>query len=422
MAKIGRNERCPCGSGKKYKNCHGGNSAGKPDASGPLHSQKSVEKVTQPGMSVPINYWEWSLPGERLMLTWCNKTSQEPSVNSTSEPIGNPGDYAAIVILYRPGYLLDEPFDTKTSDLLVGNSHVQLTDIGDLRIGIRLEESQETIDIASTQNPDGFIGKLITNAFSAQNFSDARQIAFQAVAPTLSQFSIECNVPMSIYRMEIIEQATGNRSIDLVVPFPEIEFTPKFHLPIQLGQINSKFRGYASLYREAHCTNSPLYALLCFYRIVDGLDKDYKALTKEQKAAKTASKGAKAWFVPSKKSQFLPWLNALYRCRFNWIEDKLGHLFPPVARGKTISVVLDKFIRPVRNRIAHSLFGDHGDEPWVEDLSLLNEVEQWLPLTQMIVRRLLKDEFPDEFLSGIPDDGLEDFCNPRPKKVKSRDG
>jgi hypothetical protein len=23
MAKIGRNERCPCGSGKKYKKCHG---------------------------------------------------------------------------------------------------------------------------------------------------------------------------------------------------------------------------------------------------------------------------------------------------------------------------------------------------------------------------------------------------------------
>ena len=23
--KIGRNEACPCGSGKKYKNCHGNN-------------------------------------------------------------------------------------------------------------------------------------------------------------------------------------------------------------------------------------------------------------------------------------------------------------------------------------------------------------------------------------------------------------
>ena len=23
--KVGRNEECPCGSGKKYKNCHGGN-------------------------------------------------------------------------------------------------------------------------------------------------------------------------------------------------------------------------------------------------------------------------------------------------------------------------------------------------------------------------------------------------------------
>ena len=23
FTKVGRNEQCPCGSGKKYKNCHG---------------------------------------------------------------------------------------------------------------------------------------------------------------------------------------------------------------------------------------------------------------------------------------------------------------------------------------------------------------------------------------------------------------
>lgn len=28
VAKVGRNERCPCESGKKYKHCHGGNAAG----------------------------------------------------------------------------------------------------------------------------------------------------------------------------------------------------------------------------------------------------------------------------------------------------------------------------------------------------------------------------------------------------------
>jgi uncharacterized protein YecA (UPF0149 family) len=27
VAKVGRNERGPCGSGKKYKHCHGGNAA-----------------------------------------------------------------------------------------------------------------------------------------------------------------------------------------------------------------------------------------------------------------------------------------------------------------------------------------------------------------------------------------------------------
>jgi hypothetical protein len=27
VAKVGRNERCPCGSGSKYKYCHGGSAA-----------------------------------------------------------------------------------------------------------------------------------------------------------------------------------------------------------------------------------------------------------------------------------------------------------------------------------------------------------------------------------------------------------
>jgi hypothetical protein len=35
----------------------------------------------------------------------------------------------------------------------------------------------------------------------------------------------------------------------------------------------------------------------------------------------------------------------------------------------------------------------------------LREVYKWLPLTKCIVRRMLKNEFPDEFLSYIKEDG-----------------
>jgi len=33
--KIGRNDPCPCGSGKKYKKCHGAGGAAGPGAAGP---------------------------------------------------------------------------------------------------------------------------------------------------------------------------------------------------------------------------------------------------------------------------------------------------------------------------------------------------------------------------------------------------
>ncbi len=60
MGKIGRNERCPCGSGKKYKHCHGGIST---DNQIPLeqfkdvlraHEAKEVTRVIQQGMGRPI--------------------------------------------------------------------------------------------------------------------------------------------------------------------------------------------------------------------------------------------------------------------------------------------------------------------------------------------------------------------------------
>jgi len=33
-AKVGRNEPCPCGAGRKYKRCHGSPASQRPDASG----------------------------------------------------------------------------------------------------------------------------------------------------------------------------------------------------------------------------------------------------------------------------------------------------------------------------------------------------------------------------------------------------
>jgi hypothetical protein len=59
MAKIGRNHACPCGSGKKYKRCHGANAVPR-NSSGNLGDAivrmeaKQIQRVRQQGLGKPI--------------------------------------------------------------------------------------------------------------------------------------------------------------------------------------------------------------------------------------------------------------------------------------------------------------------------------------------------------------------------------
>ena len=156
--------------------------------------------------------------------------------------------------------------------------------------------------------------------------------------------------------------------------------------------------------------NSPAFTFLCLYRILEGLSADRK------RKVRAANKGVQAetlkrfWFVPSTERQFIPWLNALYRARFTWNASMMGSLFPLEARGMEITDVADEFLKPRRDGIAHAFIGKAGSDGWEESLEYHDDIEKWLPLSQMIVRRMLKDEFPTEFLVGLPDDGLDDLC------------
>jgi hypothetical protein len=104
-------------------------------------------------------------------------------------------------------------------------------------------------------------------------------------------------------------------------------------------------------------------------------------------------------------------LNALYRVRFNWDASQIGPLFPSDDRGKKIMRIIDEYIMPLRHKVAHSIFGESGSDFWEESLEYHDRIEEWLPVSQMIVRRMLKDEFPAEFLVGVPDEGIDDLVN-----------
>jgi hypothetical protein len=209
---------------------------------------------------------------------------------------------------------------------------------------------------------------------------------------------------MSIYRSSVHEHTTPSHYMYVVVPFPEIEYIPANHA------LSLKFRGYASLYRESLNSNTPAYSFLCLYRIIEGLFNDRDQRGRAVSEAGQPRPTYRSWRDPEAESQFIPWLLALYRGQFNRDASKIGNMFPEKARGMKITRIKGDILEPLRNRIAHSMFGDLGSVPWEENLVDIDEIEQWLPLTQMIVRRLLKDEYPTEFLAGMPDDGLDDLC------------
>jgi len=85
-------------------------------------------------------------------------------------------------------------------------------------------------------------------------------------------------------------------------------------------------------------------------------------------------------------------------------------MFPEEARGAKITKVIDDLYE-LRCKIAHAIAGgpDTKGDSWEESPDYTAQVEKWLPLTQMMVRRMLKDEFPKEFLVGLPDDDLEEL-------------
>jgi hypothetical protein len=270
MSKIGRNDPCPCRSGKKYKLCCGSSAAAesRPRIISNVSSVGRISETTnaQSNVQMEINYLEKALPGQRFSITFVPQFASLGRGKVPDKPSGSPGEYRATFVLHRPGYPLETSQDASAAELLDGDSYLKLKESAKLRLEVHVPGlSSSPLHATTAQNSRGFVAKIETGPFKAQDFADARIIAFRMFAPLLSLWSIECNIPMSIYRTDVIEQATSSRCMDVVAPFPDVTVPPP------IGPVGLKFRGYASLYRECLNCNTPAYTFLCLYRILEGL-------------------------------------------------------------------------------------------------------------------------------------------------------
>lgn len=387
---IGRNEKCPCGSGKKFKFCHGQQSG---------HTQQLSSAHTLLG-EIPIGATQEismdMFPGEQGRLSL---------VPNNISKAGEPGKYHAIFVLRRLSKIQTDEnhFDFSGTD--EGDSHLAITapafthpfinDIAGMNLEAGTEEFQ--IKFKGSPNKKGYLGRIESDSFDAFGFEDAESKAYHLLVKILSSFSAELDIPVQFAQMLVIEDRTSARSLRIDVPPTETPLNMK--APPRVG---AEFSYYASLYREGLNSNSVIYRFLCFFKIIEGIRARRERLIKEALASGQQPIRRVERF-PSDPKDYETWLKAIYP-RI-WKARAISQIFRPEIIGKKFNNAIDNHLVPLRNTVAHAILDSGELGMSADDLLKLEKVNYWLPAIRIIVRRMLRNEFPTEFLTHLPQTG-----------------
>lgn len=338
-----------------------------------------------------------------------NQFKDPSDPRNAAKPTGSPGQYKVTFVLSRPGFPLQAENRISFADLLKGDSHLAIAAPAYVRPDGQ-EADRLVIDGNSPDgrfrfmglpNERGFLGKIESDPFTANTFNEAEQKAFRALVPSLSYWSSELDIPLSVYQVESTELTTGNKQTSMIPPYPNV---PWIGLPT--AQLEPEFLGCVSLYREALVTNSLPYRYLCLYKIIEGILGRRARLAKEARRSRREPRHFGLEDVPAEKDKFVVWLNSIFSVRMEWNDMIFTGIFVPDALGKSFGYIIEKFLRPLRVKVAHALSERSGELTMsADELLHIRELNRWLPLTKCIVRRLIKNEFPGQFLRYLGDDG-----------------
>lgn len=401
MRKVGRNDPCPCGSGTKYKKCHG-----KDPDNAPL--PKAATNTAPLQCAIPNN----GLPGllEHVAIVPCFNDDGDP--RNSKDGQGQPGEYEIILTLSHPGSHLRRNHNITSNDQLHGDSHLgivrpahAIADVGVCALKIDVSINGHRYTFKGSPNTDGFLSK-ITGSFHANNFADAYRMGMAAVAPTLSHWSAQLDIPLYVSQTDIIEKRCGARRITFRSMYRD---TPL--IGVSESALCPEFRGYASVYREALNSSSSAYQFLCFFKIAESVYARRGRQAQERKERGETSRIKRPFEkFPTNRDALISWLNSLYPVRpHSWNTLLLESLLSSEVAGRSFKGICDAYLRPLRDQIAHALFGsmETGKEKELnlstDDPLSHDEVDKWLPVAKCLVRRMLKNEFRATFLTGIPD-------------------
>ncbi len=266
-------------------------------------------------------------------------------------------------------------------------------------IKVRLSDpSGFNLEFNGLPNEKGYLGRLRSEPFEAENFYDAEQKTHSLMLMILSNWSVHLDIPFYVVQAETVELRTGAHTALVLTPPAEARFAVNSELVIKPA---SEFLHYASLYREALNSNSGPYRFLCLFKIIEGIIARRKRL-----AAEAIKMGQKPRVlverIPEDAAVYQRWLDAIYHVR-EWHELAVKQVFPADIRGRKFNSVIDSELRPLRNEVAHSIMDSGELGMSADDLMKVRKVEYWLPVTRTIARRMLKNDFKDEFLSHLSD-------------------
>jgi hypothetical protein len=106
--------------------------------------------------------------------------------------------------------------------------------------------------------------------------------------------------------------------------------------------------------------------------------------------------------VPSELLAMQAWLNAIYGVR-EWDQRTVDQALPADIRGRRFTQIIESKLTPLRNEVAHGILDSGELGMSIDDMLKLERVNYWLSLTRTMVRRLLKNSFPDQFMRHMPD-------------------
>lgn len=370
----------------KHKHCHGALDQR------PLHATKKPQAgaLTMGISGLP------GLPGfpEHVIAV---AQPRDPSKRRPDNPAGSPGKYEVTFLFSRPSTAVPER-EISFEPNFEGDSHIQWAmkpppDSRELLMHIAVTHDGGAMEFDLRTNPQGRLARADTHPFHADGFQAAEDKAYRALAPTLSHWSAELDVPLQVCRVFTRELATESRRVSYHSPFATVTFSAA-----GIGRVGEELRFYLSLYREGLASNSAPYQFLCFYKVVEGIRLRRVRLDQELiKAGGTPARLPER--IPGTNTELEAWLNGLFRVKRQWDELSLGWTVPTEARGKKVGNLFE-MLTGIRNNIAHALT-EAGEPGHTADEQLNSpELNKWLPLVRCVARWMIKNDFPSEFLAG----------------------